>query len=56
MRLVQEADSYEEARARLDELAADRGEVLDLGALVVSLARQTLKLRGVGDATDEVKP
>jgi hypothetical protein len=56
MRQIQNAGSYAEARALLDELAQDHGEVLDIGALVVSLARSTTKLRGAGDASDEVKP
>lgn len=50
------ADSYDEARAILAELARDHGEVLDIGALVVSLGRAMFKLRGVGNATDEVRP
>jgi phage gp29-like protein len=56
LRLIQEAKSYGEARALLDELANDEGEVLDIAALTVSLARSTFKLRGNGDATDQVKP
>ncbi len=50
------AESYDEARAILAELARDHGEVLDIGALVVSLGRAMFKLRGVGDATDDVRP
>jgi phage gp29-like protein len=53
---LQEADTYEAARALLDTLTKDQGEVLDIGALVVSLARSMYKLRGVGDGTDSVKP
>jgi len=53
---LQDAESYDEARAKLEELARDEGEVLDVGALVVALSRGMFKLRGVGDATDEVKP
>jgi phage gp29-like protein len=56
MRIVQEAGSYEDARARLEELAKDEGDVLDIALEVLSLARSTFKLRGNGDATDEVKP
>lgn len=50
------AESYDEARAILAELARDHGEVMDIGALVVSLGRAMFKLRGVGNATDEVRP
>lgn len=50
------AESYDEARAILAELARDHGEVLDIGALVVSLGRAMFKLRGLGNATDEVSP
>lgn len=50
---VQSADSFEEARARLAKLAGDAGQVLDVGAFVVQLARSSLKLRGLGDRTDE---
>ena len=50
------ADNYEQARAILEELKRDHGEVLDIGALVVSLGRAMFKLRGIGNATDEVRP
>lgn len=50
------AQSYDHARAILQELATDHGEVLDIGALVVSLGRAMFKLRGIGAATDEVRP
>lgn len=56
MRELQDAATFDEARAKLSELMRDEGEVLDVGALVVSLARQLFKLRGIGSATDEVKP
>lgn len=56
LRELQEARSFEEARAKLEELMRDQGDVLDLGALVVSLSRQLFKVRGIGSATDEVKP
>jgi phage gp29-like protein len=49
------AKSFDEARKLLTELAADEGEVIDLGALVVSLARSTYLARGVGDATDNTE-
>lgn len=50
---LQEAESFAEARALLAELADDKGQVLDVGAFVASLARSSFKLRGVGDATDD---
>lgn len=53
---VQAAESFDEARELLEELADDEGEVLDVGALVVALARSTFLTRGIGDATDEVDP
>ncbi len=56
IKAIQDAESYEEARQLLAELARDEGDVLDIGAVVVSLARSCFKLRGVGDATDAVKP
>lgn len=56
VREIQEAKSFAEARALLDELMRDEGEVLDVGALVVSLARTMFKLRGIGSATDEPRP
>lgn len=56
IKAIQSAESYEEARALLSELARDEGDVLDIGAVVVSLARSMYKLRGIGDATDERKP
>jgi phage gp29-like protein len=56
IREMQEAGSYAEARDKLEELRRDYGDVLDVEALVVSLARKTFQLRGLGDATDEVKP
>jgi phage gp29-like protein len=56
IREIQNAKSYEEARTLLEELKRDEGDVLDIGALVVSLARGMFKLRGNGDATDAVKP
>ncbi len=56
IKAIQDAETYEEARALLAELARDEGDVLDIGAVVVSLARSCYKLRGVGDATDERLP
>ncbi len=53
LRQVQSAESFDEARARLERLARDAGQVLDVGAFVVSLARSSLKLRGLGDRTDD---
>ena len=50
---IQEAGSFEEARALLEQLVRDQGQVLDIGALVVSLARATTKVRGLGDVTDQ---
>jgi phage gp29-like protein len=54
LQAIQNARTYEEARALLEELARDEGDVLDVGALVVSLARATFTVRGIGDATDSV--
>lgn len=56
IKAIQDAATYDEARELLAELARDEGDVLDIGAVVVSLARSCYKLRGVGDATDERDP
>jgi phage gp29-like protein len=55
MRRIQAAESFEAARALLDQLANDHGEVLDVGALVIALARKDFQSRGVGDATDDTE-
>jgi phage gp29-like protein len=55
LRRIQDAATFEEARALLDELASDQGQVLDIGALVVALSRKNFTMRGVGDATDKTE-
>lgn len=53
LKRIQAADSFDEARSLLTQLAQDHGEVLDVGAFVVALSRKNFQLRGVGDATDD---
>lgn len=55
IRRMQNATSYADARAALEQLAQDEGEEMALGVITASLARQTFKLRGVGDATDKTE-
>lgn len=53
---LQTCSSYEEAGKLLDQLKADAGDRLDIETITNSLAKTMFKLRGIGDATDEVKP
>lgn len=48
LRRVLACDTYEQATALIDEM---RLEGLDLGPLTESLARETFRLRGIGDAS-----
>jgi phage gp29-like protein len=49
---LQKAESFEEMRKLLDELEAEAGDRLDVGPLVSALARESFRMRGIGDATD----
>ena len=54
MRTLQQADSFEAMRAALDELEREAGDRLDIRPLTDALAKETFRLRGIGDATDQV--
>lgn len=52
---VQDAGSWDEARAALEQLANDQGEHMALGLVTAQLARATFQARGIGDATDQTE-
>lgn len=52
IRRMDATTSYDEAKAILDTLDADTGEILDLTKLVKSLSKRTLQSRGIGDQSD----
>lgn len=54
LRRFDAAESYEDARAVLDELKRNRAE-LDIGPLVASLAKRQFAAAGLGDASDDVE-
>jgi phage gp29-like protein len=53
LRLVQGAETFEEAGDLLRKLAEDKGVTLDFGTFQDAIARSTFKTRGIGSATDE---
>jgi phage gp29-like protein len=54
-RLLAECTTFEQALAVIESMRADVGDVIEIDKLVASLARETYRVRGIGDATDKTE-
>ena len=54
-RQLEACTSFAQAKALIESMRGDVGEIINLDKLVASLARETYRARGIGDATDKTE-